>query len=327
MADQPENAGQHYQPEQTGIYELEFPAPQLSSDDGRGPVMIHALEGFSDAGHVIKIAATHLKDTLDTELVASFAIDELLDYRSRRPLMTFKTDHFTHYDDPELNLYALHDSVGTPFLLLAGLEPDLRWERFITAVRLLAERLGVRQTIGLGTIPMAVPHTRPVTMTAHSTDKELIAGHQPWVGEVAVPASVSNLLEYRMAQHGHDAVGFTVHVPHYLAQTDYPPAAEALLEQVAKTGSLRLPLGPLGEAGMEVHAKINEQVQSSDEVAQVVTALERQYDAFVAAQENRSLLARDEDLPSGDELGAEFERFLAEQTGDDSAGGDGNTRS
>jgi proteasome assembly chaperone (PAC2) family protein len=327
MADHPENPGQHYQPEQTGIYELEFPAPQLSSEDGRGPVMIHALEGFSDAGHVIKIAATHLKDTLDTELVASFAIDELLDYRSRRPLMTFKTDHFTHYDDPELNLYALHDSVGTPFLLLAGLEPDLRWERFITAVRLLAERLGVRQVIGLGTIPMAVPHTRPVTMTAHSTDKELIAEHQPWVGEVQVPASVSNLLEYRMTQHGHDAVGYTVHVPHYLAQTDYPPAAEALLAQVAKTGSLRLPLGPLAEAGMEVHSKINEQVASSDEVAQVVTALERQYDAFVAAQENRSLLARDEDLPSGDELGAEFERFLAEQTGDDSAGGDGNAGS
>jgi proteasome assembly chaperone (PAC2) family protein len=323
MADHPENPGQHYQPEQTGIYELEFPAPQLSSEDGRGPVMIHALEGFSDAGHVIKIAATHLKDNLDTELVASFAIDELLDYRSRRPLMTFKTDHFTHYDDPELNLYALHDSVGTPFLLLAGIEPDLRWERFITAVRLLAERLGVRQVIGLGTIPMAVPHTRPVTMTAHSNDKELIAEHQPWVGEVQVPASVSNLLEYRMTQHGHDAVGYTVHVPHYLAQTDYPPAAEALLEQVAKTSSLRLPLGPLAKAGMDVQTKINEQVSSSDEVAQVVTALERQYDAFVAAQENRSLLARDEDLPSGDELGAEFERFLAEQTGDDSAGGDG----
>lgn len=324
MADHPEGPGQHYQPEQTGIYELEFPAPQLSSEDGRGPVLIHALEGFSDAGHVIKLAATHLLDTLDTELVASFAIDELLDYRSRRPLMTFKTDHFTQYEDPGLNLYALHDSVGTPFLLLAGLEPDLRWERFITAVRLLSERLGVRQVIGLGTIPMAVPHTRPVTMTAHAADKELIAGHQPWVGEVQVPASVSNLLEYRMTQHGHDAVGFTVHVPHYLAQTDYPPAAEALLAQVAKTGSLRLPLGSLADAGIEVQTKINDQVSSSDEVAQVVMALERQYDAFVAAQENRSLLARDEDLPSGDELGAEFERFLAEQAGDGGAGDDGN---
>ncbi|KUH99204.1 PAC2 family protein [Mycobacterium sp. IS-3022] len=316
MADRPEHPGnpdQHYQPEQSGMYELEFPAPQLSSTDGRGPVLIHALEGFSDAGHAIRLAAQHLKDTLDTELVASFAIDELLDYRSRRPLMTFKTDHFTHYDDPELNLYAMRDSVGTPFLLLAGLEPDLRWERFINAVRLLAERLDVRRVVGLGTIPMAVPHTRPITMTAHSSDKELIADHQPWIGEVQVPASVSNLLEFRMSQHGHEAVGFTVHVPHYLAQTDYPAAAEALLAEVARNASLKIPLEALVAAGAEVLAKINEQVEQSPEVAQVVTALERQYDAFIAAQENRSLLASDEDLPSGEELGAEFERFLAQQ--------------
>jgi proteasome assembly chaperone (PAC2) family protein len=312
VADNPEDAGR-YQPDQTGMYELEFPAPQLTSNDGRGPVLIHALEGFSDAGHAIRLAAQHLKNTLDTELVASFAIDELLDYRSRRPLMTFKTDHFTSYEDPELNLYALHDSVGTPLLLLAGLEPDLRWERFISAVRLLAERLGVRRVIGLGTIPMAVPHTRPVTLTAHSNDKELIAEHTPWVGEVQVPGSVSNLLEFRMGQHGFAVVGYTVHVPHYLAQTAYPAAAEALLAEVAKNASLQIPLEALDAAGAEVLTKINEQVEASSEVAQVVSALERQYDAFVAAQENRSLLANDEDLPSGDELGAEFERFLRQQ--------------
>lgn len=304
---------QDYQPGQSGIYELEFPAPQLSAADGRGPVLVHALEGFSDAGHAIRLAAAHLKAALDTELVASFAIDELLDYRSRRPLMTFKTDHFTHYQDPELSLYALRDTAGTPFLLLAGMEPDLKWERFITAVRLLAERLGVRQTIGLGTVPMAVPHTRPVTMTAHSNNGELIADFTPWISEIQVPGSASNLLEYRMAQHGHEVVGFTVHVPHYLTQTDYPAAAQALLEQVAKTGSLQLPLTALSEAAADIRAKIDEQVQASAEVAQVVTALERQYDAFIDAQENRSLLRRDEELPSGDELGAEFERFLAQQ--------------
>ncbi len=301
------------QPHQSEMYEPEFPAPQLSSPDGRGPVLVHALEGFSDAGHAIRLAAAHLKDALDTELVASFAIDDLLDYRSRRPLMTFKTDHFTAYDDPELSLYALHDSVGTPFLLLAGLEPDLKWERFITAVRLLAERLGVRQTIGLGTIPMAVPHTRPVTITAHSNNSELIADFTPWITEVQVPGSASNLLEYRMAQHGHEVVGFTVHVPHYLTQTDYPAAAQALLEQVAKAGSLQLPLTALAESAIEIRVKIDEQVEASTEVAQVVAALERQYDAFIAAQENRSLLTRDEELPSGDELGAEFERFLAQE--------------
>ncbi|MCH9729817.1 MAG: PAC2 family protein [Actinomycetia bacterium] len=328
MADSADNPGQQYQPEQTGMYELEFPAPQLSSPDGRGPVLIHALEGFSDAGRAISLAAEHLKNTLDTELVASFAIDELLDYRSRRPLMTFKTDHFTHYDTPELNLYALHDSVGTPFLLLAGLEPDLRWERFITAVRLLAERLGVRRIIGLGAIPMAVPHTRPMTMTAHSNDKELIADHQPWVEQVQVPGSVSSLLEFRMAQHGHEVVGFTAHIPHYLAQTDYPSAAETLLSEVARCGSLQFPTAALAQEAAKVHDKVNEQVAGSAEVAQVVEALERQYDAFVAAQENRSLLARDEDLPSGDELGAEFERFLAQQTGEkDNKDGDNHTES
>jgi len=321
MADEP---GNDYRPER--IYELEFPAPQLSSSDGRGPVLIHALEGFSDAGHAIRLAAAHLRDALDTELVASFAIDDLLDYRSRRPMMTFKTDHFTAYEEPQLNLYALRDSLGTPFLLLAGLEPDLQWERFVAAVRLLAERLGVRQTIGLGTIPMAVPHTRPVTMTAHSTNRELIADFQPWIGEVQVPSSVSNLLEYRMAQHGHDAVGFTVHVPHYLAQTDYPAAAEALLEQVSKSAALEFPLDALTDAGTAVRTKIDDQVAASPEVAQVVDALEHQYDAFVAAQENRSLLARDEDLPSGDELGAEFERFLAQRDEDlkDGLTDDGN---
>ena len=293
------------------MYELEFPGPKLTSTDGQGPVLIHALEGFSDAGHAVRLAAEHLKGSLDSELVASFAIDDLLDYRSRRPLMTFKIDHFTEYDDPHLNLYALRDSLGTPFLLLAGLEPDLQWERFVTAVRLLAERLGVRRTVGLGAIPMAVPHTRPVTMTAHSNNRDLIAGHQPWVGEVQVPSSASNLLELRMAQHGHESVGFTVHVPHYLAQTDYPAAAEALLEQVATSASLRFPLRALNEAAAVVRTRIDEQVEASAEIAQVVEALEHQYDVFVAAQENRSLLARDEDLPSGDELGAEFERFRA----------------
>ena len=311
MADE---QGPDYRPER--MYELEFPSPQLSSSDGSGPVLIHALEGFSDAGHAIRLAAAHLQSALDTELVASFAIDDLLDYRSRRPLMTFKIDHFTDYDDPRLNLYALRDSLGTPFLLLAGMEPDLQWERFVTAVRLLAERLGVRQTIGLGAIPMAVPHTRPVTMTAHSNNRELIADHQPWVGEVQVPSSVSNLLEYRMAQHGHDAVGYTVHVPHSLAQTDYPAAAEALLKQVSTSASLAFPLSALAEAAAAVASKIDDQVGASPEVAQVVDALEHQYDAFVAAQENRSLLARDEDLPSGEELGAEFERFLAQRDED-----------
>ena len=311
--------------DQSSMYELEFPAPQLSSADGLGPVLVHGLEGFSDAGHAVRLATTHLRESLESELVASFDVDELLDYRSRRPTMTFKQDHFSAYSEPQLNLYALRDSVGTPFLLLAGIEPDLRWERFVAAVRMLAEQLGVRRTIGLNAIPMAIPHTRPLGVTAHSNNKELVADHQRWAGELQVPGSASSLLEYRMAQHGHESVGFSVHVPHYLAQTSYPEAAQTLLENVGTNAGLELPLAALGEAAARVREQVNEHIQGNAEVEAVVNALERQYDTFVAAQEQQStLLASEGELPSGDQLGAEFERFLAEQGGyDGGPGSDG----
>lgn len=298
------------------LFELHFPVPELAGENGDGPVLIHALEGFTDAGHAVRLAATHLRDSLESEPVASFDIDELLDYRSRRPMMTFKTDHFDSYAEPELTLYALKDLAGTPFLLLTGLEPDLRWERFVVAVRGLAERLGVRRTIGLSAIPMAIPHTRPLGMTAHASDPELIGDYQPWIGEVQVPGSASALLEYRTGQAGAESVGFSVHVPHYLAQTDYPEAAQTLLEHVADNAGLDLPLAALADAAARVREQVAEHLESNSEVASVVAALERQYDTFIQAQERRSsLLAEGVELPSGDELGAEFERFLAEQGG------------
>ncbi|MCX5042590.1 PAC2 family protein [Aldersonia sp. NBC_00410] len=304
--------------DESSMYELEFPEPQLASADGSGPVLVHGLEGFSDAGHAVRLATKHLRQSLESELVASFDVDELVDYRSRRPLMTFKNDHFSDYADPEINLYALRDTAGTPFLLLAGLEPDLRWERFTTAVRLLAEQLGVRRTIGLNSIPMAVPHTRPLGMTAHASDRDLIKELAGWPGELQVPGSASALLEFRMGQHGHESVGFSVHVPHYLSQTAYPEAAQTLLENVGDNTGLQLPLAALGEAAARVREQVNEHIAGNPEVESVVSALERQYDSFVAAQEQQStLLASDEPLPSGEELGAEFERFLAAQSGND----------
>jgi hypothetical protein len=316
--------------EQSGMYELEFPAPQVSADDGRGPVLVHGLEGYSDAGHAVKLATTHLRESLETELVASFAVDELIDYRSRRPTMTFKSNQFTDYDTPELNLYALKDTTGTPFLLLAGMEPDLKWERFTTAVRLLAEQLGVRRTIGLNSIPMAVPHTRPLGVTAHSANPDLVGENEGWPGDLRIPGSASSLLELRMSQHGHESMGYSVHVPHYLAQADYPAAAETLLERVGEVADLDLPLAALGQAAARVREQVDAQVNGNDEVESVVRALEQQYDTYVTAQERQSsLLATESELPSGDELGAEFERFLAElgdADGDDDSGSGADER-
>ncbi|CAM3071832.1 proteasome assembly chaperone family protein [Skermania piniformis] len=307
--------------EESRMYELAIPAPQLATANGAGPVLVHGLEGFADAGHAVRLATRHLRDSLETKLVASFDIDALFDYRGRRPVMSFSADHFTDYDQPELKLYELHDTAGTPFLLLAGAEPDLKWERFVAAVGMLAEQLGVRRTIGLSAIPMAIPHTRPLGVTAHASDSELIADHPRWVGDLQVPGSATSLLEFRLGQKGREAVGFSVHVPHYLAQTDYPEAAQTLLENAGDNGRLDLPLAALGEAAARMREQVDAHVAGNEEVETVVQALERQYDSYVAAQERESaLLAANDPLPSGDELGAEFERFLAEQGGYDADG-------
>lgn len=283
------------------LYRLEPDRPEL----GR-PVLVHVLSGFVDAGSAARLARDHLLATLEHQVVARFDVDQLLDYRARRPRMLFVEDHWEHYETPELVVHVLRDSVGTAFLLLDGPEPDVRWEAFAAAVGDLVDVLGVRLSIGLVAIPMAVPHTRPVGVTAHASRRELVAGREPWLGTVQVPGSAGNLLEFRLGESGHDAMGFAVHVPHYVAQVDLPQAAAELLDAVARVAGLRLPTGDLHEAGARVAADIDEQVSRSPEIAAVVTALEEQYDE-AAGQRGAA------PLPTADELGAELERFLAQQ--------------
>ena len=293
-------------------------AQQPPADAAPGPVLVHTLTGFIDAGQAGRLAAEHLLGTFDHRTVATFDVDTLLDYRSRRPPMVFDSDHWVSYDDPSLLLHRLTDGAGHDFLLLAGAEPDVQWERFIAAVRGLVEQLGVRLTVGVHGIPMGVPHTRPTTVTGHATRRELVAGREPWIGTVQVPGSVVNLLEYRLGQAGHDAMGFAVHVPHYLAQAEYPAASAALLDNVAAVTDLVLPTTPLHTAAEATRAELDEQVAASAEVAGIVTALEQQYDSFLATRSESGsgadLLAGPGGFPTADELGAELERFLADHT-------------
>lgn len=256
---------------------------QPTAEELGRPVLLVALHGFIDAGFAGKLAADHLLRTLDHVLLARFDVDQLYDYRARRPAMTFVEDHWEDYDTPELLLRLVRDESGTAFLMLTGPEPDVQWERFVAAVTQVVERYQVRLSVGMNGIPMAVPHTRPAGMTAHATKQELVSGFQPWIGRVQVPGNVGGLVELRLGQAGHDASGFAVHVPHYLAQTEYPDAAAALLDAVAGITRLDLPTTALLAAGAETRAAIAEQVENQPEVAAVVSALEQQYDEFVSS--------------------------------------------
>jgi predicted ATP-grasp superfamily ATP-dependent carboligase len=303
----------------TQLYQLDV---ELSASTGEGlqphqgleaPVLVHAMAGFVDAGAAGRLAAEHLLENLEHRVLATFDLDQLVDYRSRRPSISFVEDHFEDYAAPTLALYLMRDTAGQPFLFLTGPEPDLQWERFIAAVVGLVERFGVRLTVGLNAIPMAVPHTRPTGVTPHATRPELVLGESPWTGTIQVPASAASLLELRLGLAGRDAAGFAVHVPHYLTQTEYPDAAEALLDAVARATGLALPSAALRSAAERTRSEIDEQVGRSEEVAAVVRALEQQYDAYVGSHSRATLIADRESLPTADEIGADFERFLAER--------------
>ena len=293
------------QPEE--LYELDLAAPDVEG----AAILVH-LDGFMDAGAGGRLLTEHLLDTREHETIATFDVDRLVDYRSRRPLMTFDSDHWSSYDTPKLEVSLLTDAAGKPFLLLDGPEPDHEWELFTAAVRSLADRLGAGTAINYFGVPMGIPHTRPLGVLAHGTRPGLVSSRVKLPDKLQVPGSAASLLELRLGEAGRDAIGFAVQVPHYLAQAAYPTAALALLAAVREATGLDLPDGSLREAEEHTNTLIARQVAESSEVADLVRGLEQQWDA-ANAHEGDNLLAEDEEMPTADELAAQFEQFLADQ--------------
>ncbi|MGB7450091.1 MAG: PAC2 family protein [Ornithinimicrobium sp.] len=279
------------------------------------PLLHVAIDGFIDAGQVRGQMTRHILDTLEHRVVASFDMDQLVDYRSRRPMMTFDSDHWVDYDDPSLVLYRVLDSTGQPFLLLHGDEPDFRWEAFAQAVHQLCLAFGVRRVVSAHGIPMAAPHTRPVGMTRFANDQELIGDNLPMFGQVKVPASAESLLHLRLGQEGLSTMGLAVHVPHYLSESAFGDAAVAAMDAYLTLTGLEMPTAALVAAAGVNRAEITEQVSAAPEIGEGVAELEKRYDQFLEGQRQRLVLAEQEaELPSADEIGAEFEEFLREST-------------
>jgi len=213
----------------------------------------------------------------------------------------------------------VQDTTGAPFLLLSGPEPDVEWERFAAAVQQIVERLGVRLSVNFHGIPMGVPHTRPVGLTPHGNRTDLVPGHRSPFDEAQVPGSAESLVEYRLMEAGFDVLGVAAHVPHYIARSLYPDAALTVLEAITAATGLVLP-GIAHSLRTDAHrtqTEIDRQIQEGDEeLTTLVSGLENQYDAVAGAESRGNMLAEPVDIPSADEIGLEFERFLAEREGD-----------
>jgi proteasome assembly chaperone (PAC2) family protein len=296
------------QPEE--LYELDTdPTPEIA-----GAALLVHLEGFMDAGAAGRLLTEHLLDAFEHTTVARFDTDRLLDYRSRRPLMTFDEGKWESYDAPELAVFKVADAAGKPFLLLTGPEPDHEWEAFVAATQNLVERLGAGPMITYFGVPMGIPHTRPLGVITHATRPGLVTSKVPLPSKLQVPASASSLMEFRFGEAGKDAIGLVVQVPHYLSQAAYPTAALTLIDALTEVTGLDLPALELREAADRTNELIDRQVAESSEVAELVQGLEAQYDAALT-RDGENLLAEGEEMPTAEELAAQFEQFLAEQGG------------
>jgi hypothetical protein len=269
------------------------------------PVLVVALEGWIDAGMAASGAASTLLSELDTEIVASFDADELLDHRARRPVLHLVAGVSEGMSWPSIEVLGAQDLDGRDLLILAGPEPDHSWRAFGHAVVGLAADLGCEMVVGLGAYPATVPHTRPIRLSVTAGTEEL-ASRWPYLrGSLDVPAGAQAVVERFASDRGMDSLTLWAQIPHYASGGPYPAGSVALLENLENVSGLRLPRGELVEEAVETDERLDAAIARNDEHTAMLRALEA--DADDAPSEG--------EIPSGDELAAELERFLRDQGG------------
>ncbi len=271
--------------------------------DFDAPPLVVGLDGWIDAGLGAAGAISTLLDHHETSVVATFDTDQLLDHRARRPTMVLHDGVISELRWPKIELRSGFDTAGNEMLLLVGAEPDHCWHRFTDEVVSLALELGTRMVIGLGAYPAPVPHTRPVQLSCTASSDELAARIGFLRGSLEVPAGVQAAIEQAADDHGIPSVGAWAQVPHYAAAMPYPAASLALVEAFGELAGLELDAGTLAAEAAATATRIDELIDGNEEHAAMVHALELQADATPS----------EEELPSGDELAAELEKFLRDQ--------------
>lgn len=281
----------------TSLYTM-VDQPELSS-----PVLIMVLKGWIDAGLGADGAAEVLTEHLERHTIARFDADALLDWRARRPVMRLENGLNAQLSWDETELSWARDDAGNDLLLLLGNEPDHAWLAFSEQVVDLALDLGARLVLGFGAYPAPSPHTRAPLVAASASDEALAVGLVR--STVEVPTGVQGMIERRAAVRGLPALGLWAQVPHYVSAMPYPAASLALLQTANSVAGLDLPTADLATRVAANRARLDELIAANPEHQAMVAQLEAQADQDAAGQQLTAT--------SGDELAAEFERYLREQ--------------
>jgi proteasome assembly chaperone (PAC2) family protein len=292
----------------------------------RTPVMVCAFEGWNDAGDAASTAVSFMSQALRAERFAYVETEVFYDFQANRPRICL-TDraHERHIEWPTVEIYsALLPDATSDLVLVQGVEPSLRWRSFGTLICDLAEALGVRLVVTLGALLADVPHTRPVAMTGFASDPALIeqlGEHNP--SDYEGPTGIVGVLHSSAAAVGLPSMSLWASIPHYVAAAPSPKAALALVRRLEQLVGISLDVGELEDLTASYERQVGLAVSGNPEVQAFVERLEREDDEEndePADDEQTPLLL--EDLPSGDTLASEFQRFLRQRREQEPPGSD-----
>ncbi len=277
----------------------------LADPDLNETVLVCSLEGWIDAGGAANTAMNTMLDAIDTEVLATFDTEYFIDQRARRPMARIIDGVTTELTWPEIQLRYGKDRDGADLIFLVGPEPDFHWSDFVDIVTDAAGRFDIRIVVGLGAFPAPAPHTRPTRVigTAAAQSAHLLATVGTVNGEIEVPAGITSALELGFAEVNIDMVTLWARVPHYVASLPYPEAAAALIDGLAGTAGLSLDSSELRRSADEARQQVEDMMGGNPDNNQMIEQLEHAVDS-----EGSTPLGGE--IPSGDELAAELEKFL-----------------
>ncbi len=268
--------------------------------------MVCAFQGWNDAGDAASSAVSFLASTLSARRFARIDSEDFYDFQSNRPCVRFDEHDSREIVWPAVEIFeAPAPRAPRDLVLVQGVEPSLRWRAFSSHIVDLAEALGVQVVVSLGALLGDVPHTRPVAMSGHASDPALMKRLGIQSSSYEGPTGIVGVLHGACAQAGLPSVSLWAAVPHYVAAATNPTAALALLRRVEGLIGVSVDVSELESAAADYERQVALAVQSDPDIQAFVERLEQ------AAQSEEQ--GSSEDLPSGDILAREFQRFLRQR--------------
>jgi predicted ATP-grasp superfamily ATP-dependent carboligase len=277
-------------------------------DGLRAPALICAFTGWNDAGDAASAGLQYLGASLQATRFARIDPEDFYDFQATRPKIRLVDGRTRSIEWPEVEVYAAHvPRAPRDLVLIQGAEPSMRWRSFCRLIVDLAEALGTQLVVTLGVLLADVPHSRPVPITGFSSDEALtqrLGGLQRSAYEG--PTGIVGVLHSACQEAGLPSASLWASVPHYVAAAPNPKAALALVRKLESLVGVSVDAEELERSAADYERQVSLAVQSDPDVQAFVERLER-----AAAEEEEEI--GPQDLPSGDVIAREFQRFLRQR--------------